>query len=91
MLKPPKNDQKYSWTYHAADKMRQYGIGEGRVKRIIRFPKRVEEGIAPKTVAVMQPVSPKLIGGKEVWKQEVWVMYVVKDKSQNNVIDSQIN
>jgi len=48
--------------------MRQYGIGEGRVKRIIRFPKRVEEGIAPKTVAVMQPAGSKRYS-------EIWVMY----------------
>ncbi len=75
MLKLPKSDKKYSWTYHAAEKMRQYGIGEGRVKRIIRFPKRVEEGIASKTVAVMQPAGSKRYS-------EVWVMYKLLSKSK---------
>lgn len=55
--------------------MRQYGIGEGRVKRIIRFPKRVEEGIAPKTVAVMQPAGSKRYS-------EIWVMYKLLQKSK---------
>lgn len=66
-FKPPKNDAKYFWTQHVQDKMRYYGISESLIKRITRFPKRREEGIAPKTVAVMQPTSSK--------KQEVWVMY----------------
>ena len=44
-----------------------YGISESLIKRITRFPERTEEGIAPKTVAVMKPTSSK--------KQEVWVMY----------------
>jgi len=61
-------DGKYLWTAHARLKMRQYGLSEGRVKRIIRFPARYEEGIAPKTVAVMQPAGSKRY-------QEIWVMY----------------
>mgnify|MGYP001590393069 CR=1 FL=1 len=54
-FKPPKDDQKYQWTQHVKDKMIYYRISEGLVKRIIRFPKRVEVGVAPGTVAVMQP------------------------------------
>ena len=46
------------------------------MKGVIRNPKRTEKGIAPKTVAVMQPVSPKAVEGKVTWKQELWVMYV---------------
>lgn len=68
MLKPPKDDAHYSWTYHVAEKMRHYGISEGRVKRIIRFPKRTEEGIVEDTIAVMQPAGTKRY-------QEMWVMY----------------
>ena len=45
------------WTEHAHFKMRQYGLSEARVKRVLRTPTRVEAGIAPKTVAVMQPAS----------------------------------
>lgn len=48
--------------------MRFYGISEGRVRRIIRFPKRIEEGVADNTIAVMQPAGTKRY-------QELWVMY----------------
>lgn len=61
-------DQKYSWTIHARLKMQYYGLSEGRIKRIIRFPARTEEGIVPHTVAVMQPA-----GGKRY--TEIWAMY----------------
>lgn len=66
-FKFPKNNDKYQWTEHVKGKMVYYGISESLIKRIVRFPKRKEEGIAPKTIAVMQPTSNK--------KQEVWVMY----------------
>ena len=36
------------WTAHARIKMRQYGLSESRVKRILRWPRRLEKGIAPK-------------------------------------------
>lgn len=62
-----KNDNKYQWTEHVKGKMLHYGISASLIKRIVRFPKRKEEGIAPKTIAVMAPTSSK--------KQEVWVMY----------------
>lgn len=56
------------WTLHAKAKMHFYGISEQRVKRILHTPKRVEEGIAPDTIAVMQPAgSPK-------HPHELWVM-----------------
>ena len=66
------------FTSHARYKMTQYGLSEQKVKGIIRNPKRTEKGIAPKTAAMMQPVSSKMIDGKEVWKQEIWVMFVKK-------------
>jgi len=68
-MKPPKNDDKFYWTRHVADKMRYYGISESLIKRIIRYPKRLEEGVAPDTFAGMMPAgSPKR-------PQEIWVMY----------------
>ncbi len=73
MFKLPKDDERYSWTYHVTQKMRQYGISESRIKRIIRYPKRTEEGIAENTVAVMQPAGTTRY-------QEIWVMYAVKGK-----------
>ncbi len=71
MQRPPRDDAKYSWTHHAVFKMRFYGISEGRLKRIIRYPKRIEEGILPGAVAVMQPAGTKRY-------QEIWAMYVLK-------------
>jgi len=75
MFKPPKEDSRYSWTSHVSAKMQQYGISESRIKRIVRYPTRIEEGIAEDTIAVMQPTNPVHVGGKQSWKQEIWVMY----------------
>lgn len=69
-FKLPKDDGKYQWTNHVKDKMLYYRISESLIKRIVRFPKRREVGIAPGTVAVMQPTQNK----KQ--PQEIWVMYV---------------
>lgn len=66
------------FTAHARYKMSQYGLSEQKVKGVIRNPRRTQKGIAPKTAAVMQPVSPKMNNKKESWKQEIWVMYVKK-------------
>lgn len=71
------------FTSHARYKMSQYGLSEQKVKGVIRNPKRTEKGIAPKTAAVMQPVSLKVVAGKETWKQELWVMYVKKRKKSS--------
>ncbi|MGK2848470.1 MAG: hypothetical protein ACSLEX_00120 [Minisyncoccota bacterium] len=65
----------YIFTSHAQHKMRQYALSEQKVRHVIRYPKRTQTGVAPRTIAVMQPISPKNIAGKEVWKQEVWVMF----------------
>lgn len=59
--------------------MRQYGLSESRLKRVIRFPLRSEEGILSGAVAAMQPASVTTSGGKQSWKQEIWVMYVLED------------
>ncbi|MBP6889571.1 MAG: hypothetical protein KBC83_01585 [Candidatus Moranbacteria bacterium] len=65
----------YCFTTHAQHKMRQYSLSVQKVRGVIRSPKRRQEGIAPRTIAVMQPIAPKIIQGKEIWKQEVWVMF----------------
>ncbi|HUC31261.1 MAG TPA: hypothetical protein VMR99_01060 [Candidatus Paceibacterota bacterium] len=62
------------WTLHARAKMNHYRLTPSRVRHVLHSPKRTEEGVAPKTVAMMQPVSMKLIGRKESWTQEIWVM-----------------
>lgn len=85
-MKIPKDDKYYHWTAHSKHKMLQYQISESLVKRIIRSPKRIEEGIAPKTFAVMQPKT----SAKK--PSEIWVMYtrqITKNKSQStNIIIS---
>lgn len=60
----------YVWTNHAQFKMRQYRLSEALIKRVIRFPKRTEEGIVPHTIAVMRPAQSKKY-------HEIWCMYVV--------------
>ena len=70
--KPPKVDDNYHWTTHVKGKMVQYSLSGSLIKRIINNPKRKEEGIAPGTVAVMQPKFNK--------KAEIWVMYATKNK-----------
>jgi hypothetical protein len=49
-----------SWTHHAQAKMAFYRLSEQRVMRVIHSPKRIEEGVAPKTVAMMQPASVRI-------------------------------
>ncbi|MEI6479717.1 MAG: hypothetical protein WCO21_02750 [bacterium] len=50
--------------------MQHYAISEQRIKRIIRFPTRIEEGVAEDTIAAMQPAGAK-------GQQEIWVMYSI--------------
>lgn len=64
------------WTSHARSKMDYYKLSESRVKRIIHTPKRIEEGIAPKTVAMMQQAGSK----KNPY--ELWVMLQDMDKKR---------
>ena len=81
-FKFPKNDYKYEWTQHVQDKMRYYGISESLIKRITRFPKRKEEGIAPGTVAVMKPnTNPKK-------PTEIWVMYKQIGDTKKKIISA---
>ncbi len=69
-----KNPAQLQWTLHARAKMNHYRLTSSRVRHVLHSPKRVEEGVAPKTVAMMQPVSMKMDGRKESWTQEIWVM-----------------
>jgi len=57
-----------TWTNHSKRKMKYYRLSESRVKRVINNPKRKEIGIAPGTVAIMQPTNSK-------HTSEIWVMY----------------
>ncbi len=61
--------KKLYWTQHARSKMRQYRLSKSRLIRLLDGPKREENGIAPGTIAIMQPVSRKK------HTSEVWLMY----------------
>ena len=56
------------WTNHAQEKMRFYHLSEQRVRRVLNSPKRIESGIAPNTVAMMQ------VAGSKKHPYEIWVM-----------------
>lgn len=86
LSREPKNTNRYHWTEHAKFKMRFYALSEQKVLGVIGRPQRKEEGVVPKTIAVMKPVSPKIVNGKETWKQEIWVMYQTKLKNQKSKI-----
>ena len=70
--------KRFVYTKHSEYKMREYSLSRQKVEGIIRRPYRTETGIVPKTVAVMQPVSPKTVDGKTVWKQEIWTLYQLR-------------
>lgn len=67
------------WTAHSRSKLRQHGLSASRVVRVIRVPKRVEEGIAPETIALMQSA------GSTKHPYEIWVM-VQETKEQEQRI-----
>ncbi len=82
MYKKPKNDDKYAWTNHVVGKMVYYRISESLVKRVVRFPKRVETGIAPNTIACMQST------GSKKRPSEVWTMYQSVGDKKKKIIST---
>lgn len=68
------------WTNHAKGKMMFYKLSEQRIRRVLNSPKRIEEGIAPKTIAVMQP-----FGNKN--QHELWVM-IQETKARRKIISA---
>ncbi|MBL7141811.1 hypothetical protein ISS21_01800 [Patescibacteria group bacterium] len=68
-LKPPKNDARIIWTKHLVSKMRQYGLSETRLRRLLENHQRQEPGIAPGTIAIMQSA------GSKKHPTEIWLMY----------------
>jgi hypothetical protein len=77
-----KKDNKYYWTNHALQKMAFYRLSEGRIKKILRSPHRVERGIAPDTTASMQRNDTKKR------KEEIWVMWNKNVKCQKSNVKS---
>lgn len=66
------------WTRHSLAKISFYNLSQSRVKRVLRYPLRVEEGIVPGTIAAMQ------VAGSKKHPYEVWVMYQIKTFSSSN-------
>ncbi|MFA5230070.1 MAG: hypothetical protein WC422_01295 [Candidatus Paceibacterota bacterium] len=58
------------------EKIKFYGLSDSLIKRVIRFPERTEEGIAPDTIA-----SLKTAGSKKN-QYEIWVMYQIRKKAK---------
>jgi len=77
-FKEPKNTKEVYWTRHIKEKMRYYGLGEGRLRRILRVPKRREDGIAPETIALMQNAGTKK-------PTEIWLMYQLVGKKKKMI------
>lgn len=75
------NKKLIHWTNHGKMKMMFYGLSESRIKRILRSPKRIEEGVAPETVAMMQPA------GTLKNPYEIWVM-MEDTKNQRKIISA---
>lgn len=61
--------------------MRFYKLSEQRVLRILNFPKRVEEGIAPNTIAMMQQA------GSKKHPYEIWAM-IQETKARRKIISA---
>jgi len=79
------NSREVSWTKHVKNKLREYNLSKSRILRVLRYPHRIEEGIAPKTIAVMQK------SGSKKHPYEVWVMYQIeklKVKPQKAKVES---
>ena len=76
-----KNTENLFWTKHSIGKMKYYGLSEQRIKRVLRNPGRTEEGIAPNTVAMMQPA------GSKKHPYEIWLMYT-KTKIKKIIISA---
>lgn len=76
----------FYWTMHSKNKMQFYHLSEQRVRRVINLPYRIEEGIAPNTLAYMQPVSIKTKNKKKIWSSEIWVMIQEIKKHQSKIV-----
>ncbi|OGM90913.1 hypothetical protein A2755_01780 [Candidatus Wolfebacteria bacterium RIFCSPHIGHO2_01_FULL_48_22] len=87
-LKQLLSPSKIQWTSHAKFKMAFYGLSESRVRRVLNTPLRVEEGIAERTGACMQPASYKFKDGKKSWSQEIWVMFT-ESSARHPELDSE--
>lgn len=90
----PKPSERYVWTNHAYFKMRQYRLSESLIKRVIRYPARIEQGILQDAIAVMRPASsgslrrgsPDGRPAKAKNYSEIWAMYMATKRGQLRII-----
>jgi hypothetical protein len=78
---------KIHWTKHSEKKIKFYNLSKQRLKRVLLKPYRIEEGIAPNTLALMQPAKIKKDGKRKTWKQEIWIM-IQKDQDLIKIISA---
>ncbi len=71
----------YYWTKHSEAKMSFYHLSKQRVQRVLHTPKRIESGIAPNTVAMMQ------VAGSNKHPYEIWIM-LQKTKTRQKIISA---
>ena len=79
----PRDQKNILWTSHVKGKMIYYQLSDRKVRGVLRNTQRIERGIAPNTLAVMQRA------GTKKYPTEIWVMYQkisqkrkVKDKPE---------
>jgi len=73
---------KYQWTKHSLMKMKYYGLSQQRIKRIIKNPERIEEGIVEKTIACMQTA------GTSKHPYEIWMMYQMPKLKVKSILNN---
>jgi hypothetical protein len=71
--------EKLIWTKHSEAKMHFYHLSKQRVRRVLNSPKRIEEGIAPNTIAMMQPA------GSQKHPYEIWVMIQKHEQARTRI------
>ena len=59
--------------------MRYYRLSESLVKRVIRYPTRIEEGILEGAIACMRPMQSKKYS-------EIWTMYIIMPSKQIKIV-----
>jgi len=76
-IRLPKNKSKIHWTRHIKEKMKEYQLSERRILKVFKNPERMEEGIVPETVAVMQTAGRRR-------PYEIWLMYQIRKPKVKN-------
>jgi len=90
MLTFPKDTAQLSWTRHIKNKMVFYHLSGAQLLRIFRRPDRVEEGIAPQTIAAMKTKAKnsslslrgRTSGRGNPVSEEIWIMYKINSKQK---------